>query len=280
MSNVFKYRVGKKWYSFDKSILEPEDLRVFELADWTDKLKIITIYQDLKPKEDDTVVILKTKTERATKDKRAAEYRKKKTELEQKLREATEKAPSSEEPTQEQANLIKQLNNLDVEYADVVNIQTAETVNIAKANQVILNDVNELIKQTNNTLKKLEPNLNSEDFKTINENVKKLLDAKSNTQLNDTITAIQNALEDITHNSLTTTVKEGVDTMSSLIEELKATLNEVPENKIFDKLIDMGVFGDFNKNDVSKMKIYATILNLINKNNITDDDLNLLVEYP
>lgn len=278
MSDIYKYRVGKKWYSFDKSILEPEDLRVFNLADWKDKLKIITIYQELKPSDNDDVVILKTKTEKPNKDKRAAEYRTKKQKLESELTEQNKNNTPEGEANRER--LIKELKQLDIEYADIVNIQNAETVNIARANQVILKDVNELIKETNDKLKELKPSLTSVDFEIINGLIENLLEANNNTTLNDTITAIKNALEDITKNSLNATVKEGVDTMSSLIDELKITLNEVPDNDTFNKVIETGIFGKFNKNTVSKMKKYAIVLTLINKHNITDDDLKLLSEYP
>lgn len=278
MSDIYKYRVGKKWYSFDKSILEPEDLRVFNLADWKDKLKIITIYQELKPSDNDDVVILKSKTEKPNKDKRAAEYRAKKQKLESELTEQNKN--NTPEGKANRERLIKELQQLDIEYADVVNIQNAETVNIAKANQVILKDVNELIRETNDKLKELKPSLTSVDFEIINGLIENLLEANNNTTLNDTITAIKNALEDITKNSLNATVKDGVDTMSLLIDELKETLNEVPDNDTFNKVIETGVFGKFNKNTVSKMKKYAIVLTLINKHNITDDDLKLLSEYP
>lgn len=275
MSDIYKYRVGKKWYSFDKSILEPEDLRVFNLADWKDKLKIITIYQELKPSDNDDVVILKSKTEKPTKDKRAAEYRAKKQKLESELTDANEKNDGVK-----QQRLVKELQQLDIEYADIVNIQNAETVNIAKANQVILKDVNELIKETNDTLKELKPNLNALDFKTINDLVEKLLDASNKQQLDETITQIKNTLTQLNKSSLIPEVNKGVRIMTDTMEQLKGTIADIKESETVNKLLELGLIKDIDVENQSYLKTLSMILSKIDKLNISEDDLSTLSRYP
>lgn len=275
MSNIYKYRVGKKWYTFDKSILEPQDVRVFDLANWNDKLKIITIYQDLKPHDNDDVIILKTKKENPNKDKRAAEYRAKKQKLEKDLVEANR--TNNEE---QQARLIKQLNELDIEYADIINIQNAETVNIAKANQVILKDVNELIKQTNDTLDQLKTSLTEADFNTINDNIEELLEANNKTQINDNITAINDKLEELNNTTLIPTVKKGVEIMLSTMKNLKKAMEGIEESETINKLIEYGFFKDITQEDEPYLNVMVNVLAQIRKSDISQDDLTTLAEYP
>ena len=278
MSDIYKYRVGSKWYSFDKSILEPEDLRVFNLADWKDKLKIITIYQELKPSDNDDVVILKTKTEKATKDKRASEYRAKRQKLEQELTKANK--TNDEQGIAEQQRLVKELQQLDVEYADIVNIQSAETVNIAKANQVILKDVNELIKQTDKTLSELKTSLTSEDFKQLNKNFAEILTAQTKTQLEETIGAITNELEELSRKTLVPNVQRGVETMTEAMKNLKETVSSIQESETVVNLIDLGLLGDIDTKDRSYIKLVGDVLSRLKKVKISSDDLLMLSKYP
>lgn len=275
MSDIYKYRVGKKWYSFDKSILEPEDLRVFNLADWKDKLKIITIYQELKPSDNDDVVILKSKTEKPNKDKRAAEYRAKKQKLESELTDA-----NKQNDEVKQQRLVKELQQLDIEYADIVNIQNAETVNIAKANQVILKDVNELIKETNDTLKELKPNLNALDFEKINNLVGELLDATNKQQLDETITQIKNTLTQLNKSSLIPEVNKGVKIMTDTMEQLKDTIKYIKESETVKKLIDIGLLKGINVENQSYINTLSLILGRIDNLGISEEDLSTLSSYP
>lgn len=286
MSDIYKYRVGKKWYSFDKSILEPEDLRVFNLADWKDKLKIITIYQELKPSDNDDVVILKTKTEKPNKDKRAAEYRAKKQKLESELTNANKRSVEGETDQQrlegeaEQQRLVKELKQLDIEYADIVNIQNADTVNIAKANQVILKDVNELIKETNDTLKELKPNLNTLDFEIINGLIENLLEATNKQQLDETITQIKNTLTQLNKSSLIPEVNKGVKIMTDTMEQLKDTIKYIKESETVKKLIDIGLLKGINVENQSYINTLSLILGRIENLGISEDDLSTLSSYP
>lgn len=279
MSNIYKYRVDKKWYTFDKSILDPQDVRVFDLANWSDKLKIITIYQDLKTHDDDDVIILKTKKENPNKDKRAAEYRAKRQKLESDLVEANKRAQPGEELNEEQARLIKQLNDLDIQYADVVNIQNAETVNITKANQVILNNVDELIKQTNTKLDQLRTSLTPEDFNTIKTDIKALLNAKTENQMDDSVAAIQNTLEKFTNTTLMPAVQNSVNTMLSTVNKLREALNDVAEMEIVKQLIEYGFFNDIEKDD-SYLTVMSKAMSQMNDSNISQEDLTTLSEYP
>ncbi len=274
-ADLYKYRVGKKWFTFDKNILEPEDLRVFNLANWSDKLKIITIYNDLKPIENDDVVILKTKTEKANKDKRAQEYREKKQRLNQQLTAANETNNEAE-----QQKILKQLQQLDIDYADVVSIQTAETVNIARANQVILNDVNELVKQTSETLDQLKTSLTTEDFKQLNNLVKKLLDTSNKQQLEDTITQIKNTLTNLNDASLIPAVNKGVKIMTDTMEQLKDTIDDIKESETVNKLLELGLLNDIDEEKQPYLKTLSMILSKIEKLNISEDDLSILSRYP
>lgn len=275
MSNIYKYRVGKKWYTFDKSILDPQDVRVFDLANWSDKLKIITIYQDLKPHDDDDVIILKTKKENPNKDKRAAEYRAKRQKLESDLVEANRTNNEGE-----QARLIKQLNDLDIQYADIINIQNTETVNIAKANQVILNNVDELIKQTNTKLDQLRTSLTQADFNTIKNNIEALLEANNKIQIDDSITAINDKLEELTHSTLIPSVQNGVNTILSTINKLKESLDNIEEMETVNKLIEYGFFGEIKPEQTPYLEIMSMVLSQLDKSGISQEDLTTLSDYP
>lgn len=247
--NVFKYKVGKKWYTFDKSILEPEDLQIFDRADWTDKLKIITIYKDLKETEDDTVNVLSFKKENANKDKRKTEYTAKRDKLINNIQELNKK--QNPEAQKEIEKLQKELKDLEIEYADVVNINTANTLNVSSVNTLNLNNIDKIktaIQDTEQKFNDVKNLLSSDDinkFKTLFDNLK-----------NSNIEEIKNIIKDIKPNRLPDDlaidieyIKNTIDALTTSTEETKKQLKELSEavnSKQINELIDLTT--DFKEN--------------------------------
>lgn len=275
--NIYRYRVGKKWLSFDKSRLEPEDLRIFELADWKDKLNIITIYNDLKPVAEDSVIVLKSKKENANKDKRATEYRKRRDELNNKITDINEKHPTTEVErekfNQEVEQLQKQLKDLDIEYADIVNIQNAENVNIGTTQTLTLKNVKTVIDNTNKKVKELEKNLSAQDIQTIKDNLSEILNSKSKEELKQTIDAIHNNLSEISKNTVSEVVQKNINSLTTQIDELKKSMNAVKQNALLDFIIEINK--NINKDSAIVSK-YTTANQFASEYDITEADMNTI----
>lgn len=229
---IYKYKVGKKWFTFDKSLLQPEDLQIFDKADWTDKLKIITIYKDLKENEDDTINVLSFKKENANKDKRKIEYANKKEKLMNNIKELNKQ--STPESQKEIEKLQKELKDLEIEYADVVNINTANTLNVSNVNTLNLNNIDKIktsIQETEKKFEEVKNLLSDEDinkFKSLFENLKS--DWSRDAVASSNIEEIKNIIKDIKPSELPEELKQDIKIIKQLIETLTETSDKNYKN--------------------------------------------------
>lgn len=220
---VYKYKVGKKWFTFDKSVLQPEDLQIFDKADWTDKLKIITIYNDLKETDDDTVNVLSFKKENANKDKRKMEYNAKREKLMNNIKELNESDSLKSE--KEIKKLQKELNDLDIEYADVVNINTANTLNVSNVNTLNLRNIDKIKSSVEETEKKFEEVknlLSADDIQNIS---KVINDIKSS---ND-VGALKDAIKGLKKEDLPEELIKSFDDINTKIENLSTEIGSLKD---------------------------------------------------
>lgn len=266
MSNsmIYKYKVGKKWFTFDKSLLQPEDLQIFDKADWTDKLKIITIYKDLKENEDDTINVLSFKKENANKDKRKIEYANKKEKLMNNIKELNAKE-QTKKTTDEIEKLQKELKDLEIEYADVINVHTANTLNVSNVNTLNLNNIDKIktsIQETEKKFEEVKNLLSDEDinkFKTLFENLKET-----------NIEEIKNIIKDIKPNELPEelkqdikNIKEQIAKLGNDVSDLSTFIKEKKLNSIIDTLKNV------NPNDISD-ELYEEIENGFNLSEVME----------
>lgn len=230
---IYKYKVGRKWFSFDKSLLQPEDLQIFDKADWTDKLKIITIYKDLKENEDDTINVLSFKKENANKDKRKLEYTNKKEKLMNNIKELNAKE-QTKKTIDEIEKLQKELKDLEIEYADIVDINTANTLNVANVNTLNLNNIEKIktsIQETEQKFNDVKNLLSAEDinkFKLLFENLKS--DWSRDAVASSNIEEIKTIIKDIKPSELPEELKEDIENIKQQIEKLIDTSNKHYKN--------------------------------------------------
>ena len=289
--NLYKYRVGNSWFTFDKSVLAPEDLRVFELANWRDKLKIITIYKDLKAADDDDVVVLRTKTEAADKDVRRRQYTEQKAALENEIGKINEwydkaiAAATSDENIQAINNSYEEklrtinnkLSSLDTSFADVVMVKRIDALDAKKSNRLMLKNVKDILEGADKTLNELKTTLKKGDFEIIENIFKTALQSETKGQLTENINLINNAIEDIKKsNSNEYNILEKLQTFGNTLHSLKSTI--ATSNEYIDFIIDKIMDDDFKtKPFIQQVSIVS---NLIDEAGVDYEDIKNIWNYP
>lgn len=288
---IYKYKVGKKWFTFDKSLLQPEDLQIFDKADWTDKLKIITIYKDLKENEDDTVNVLSFKKENANKDKRRIEYANKKEKLMNNIKELNKKE-QTKQTTDEIEKLQKELKDLEIEYADVVNINTANTLNVSNVNTLNLNNIEKIktsIKETEKKFEEVKNLLSAEDINKIKQIFENL---KSSNDVEEFKKVISELKTDLLRN-LPKELAVDFENLENKIDSLTTSTNEqfeelknAIESRKLNKLIELTKEFKDNAQNISK-EIYDNLDKLFNFNELyqiykdfNDDKIEIYYNIP
>lgn len=231
MSNLYKYKIGKNWFSFDKLLLEPQDVELFDRANWADKLKIIDIYKNLKPAENTDVVILSKKKEKDQNDKLKKEYKEKKEKLfleKIKLNEMKKKTNDVKEIKtidDEITKIDKKIKELEIEYADVVKIgsnnrltvETVENLNLKNIKQV-KEDLEELKKIEEEQIKKIIASLTAETENKIDastfEQIVNAINELSNGQ-KDEAKKIMNEIKDVKD----TQIEQQIKYLQKIIEK-------------------------------------------------------------
>lgn len=289
--NLYKYRVGNSWFTFDKSVLAPEDLRVFELANWRDKLKIITIYKDLKQTDDDDVVILRTKTEDSTKDVRRRQYNEQKEALEKELNNINEwydksiKSASTDATRQSIVNTyeekIRDINNklssLDSSFADVIMVKRIDALDSKKSNRLMLKNVKDILEGADKTLNELKTTLKAGDFKMIESIFKDTLQAETKGQLSENIDLINNAIKDIRNsNTLENNIVEKLHSLENSMGAFKTTL--AASNEYIDFVINKIMDTDFKTRPF--IQKVAIVSNLIDEAGVDYKDIKTIWDYP
>lgn len=272
MSNLYKYRVNKKWYTFDKSILDPQDVMIFDKADWSDKLKIIKIYEDLHSVEGDDVQILSTKKIDDKKDKRRREYERKKEEINRKITEANE--TNSIEATEK---AIKELEALKVEYADIVEVNSANTVNIAKAQDVNIKNINKLVLDAQTQLKDIKQNLTNADFENIRNSLNEIINSKSSEEIKEIIEGLKTEVKDLQENSLK---PEILKMFNEKIDDIDKKLNDIDKNEMYDYIINNKLTVAPLPDDMSLIKKYYIINGELEGTGFNNNDYNIIKDYP
>lgn len=276
---MFKYRSNGKWYTFDKSLLDPQDTAIFDKMSYPDKLKLITIYTQLKPKENDDVVILKTRKEDSKKDVRRAEYLKKKEKIEEDITKATNETDKNKADAM-LAKAQEDLKKLNIEYADVVGITTANEVNVAKANKVVLQDVKQLITQVNDGVNALKSDISEDSFTQLKNTIKQLIDAKTASDTKEIIEQMAATLDELKASDRTQSTKDTADAVKASVEELKNMLEVDPENKTLEDFVNW--LGTFTKGDQEQAYIlrHSQALALMGEYGITLADTKRVATYP
>lgn len=272
MSNLYKYRVNKKWYTFDKSILDPQDVMIFDKADWSDKLKIIKIYEDLHSVEGDDVQILSTKKIDDKKDKRRREYERKKEAINKKITEANE---TNNIDLSEKA--IKELEALKVEYADIVEVNSANTVNIAKAQDVNIKNINKLVLDAQTQLKDIKQNLTNADFENIRNSLNEIINSKSSEEIKEIIEGLKTEVKDLQENSLK---PEMLKMFNEKIDDINEKLNDINRNEFYDTIINKKLTRKEIGDNMPLIKRYALITDELDKSGLTLGDFNFVKDYP
>lgn len=272
MNNLYKYRVNKKWYTFDKSILDPQDVMIFEKADWSDKLKIIKIYEDLHSVEGDDIQILSTKKIDDKKDKRRREYERKKEAINKKITEANE---TNNIEAAEKA--IKELEELKIEYADIVEINSANTVNIAKAQDVNIKNINKLVLDAQTQLKDIKQNLTNADFENIKNSLNEIINSKSSEEIKEIIKGLKTEVKDIQENSLK---PEMLKMFNEKIDDINEKLNDINRNEFYDTIINNKLTRKEIGDNMPLIKKYTLITDEIDKSGISLNDFNFVKDYP
>lgn len=272
MSNLYKYRLNKKWYTFDKDILDPQDVMIFDKANWSDKLKIIKIYEDLHSVEGDDVQILSTKKIDDKKDKRRREYERKKEEINRKITEANE---TNNIEAAEKA--IKELETLKVEYADVIEVNSANTVNIAKAQDVNIKNINKLVLDAQTQLKDIKQNLTNADFENIRNSLNEIINSKSSEEIKEIIEGLKTEVKDIQENSLK---PEMLKMFNEKIDDINEKLNDINRNEFYDTIINKKLTRKEIGDNMPLIKRYALITDEIDKSGLSLSDFNFVKDYP
>lgn len=272
MSNLYKYRVNKKWYTFDKSILDPQDVMIFDKADWSDKLKIIKIYEDLHSVEGDDVQILSTKKIDDKKDKRRREYERKKEAINKKITEANE---TNNIEAAEKA--IKELETLKVEYADIVEVNSANTVNIAKAQDVNIKNINKLVLDAQTQLKDIKQNLTNADFENIRNSLNEIINSKSSEEIKEIIEGLKTEVKDLQENSLK---PEILKMFNEKIDDIDKKLNDIDKNEMYDYIINNKLTVAPLPDDMSLIKKYYIINGELDTSGFNNNDYNIIKDYP
>lgn len=288
--NLYKYRVGNSWFTFDKSVLAPEDLRVFELANWRDKLKIITIYKDLKAADDNDVIILRTKTEVADKDVRRRQYTEQKAALENeigKINEWYDKAiASAVSDVNKQAinnsyeeklrTINNKLSSLDTSYADVIMVKRIDALDAKKSNRLILKNVKEILEGADKTLNELKTTLKEGDYKIIESIFKDTLQAETKGQLSDNIDTIINTINTIKENTNTPNAEDKLKSLQQLVDELKNTLSA--SNDYIDFIMNYLMPEEFKtKPFITKISVVSS---LMDEAGVKNEDIETIWNYP
>lgn len=272
MSNLYKYRVNNKWYTFDKSILDPQDVMIFDKANWSDKLKIIKIYEDLHSVEGDDVQILSTKKIDDKKDKRRREYERKKEAINKKITEANE---TNNIEAAEKA--IKELETLKVEYADIVEVNSANTVNIAKAQDVNIKNINKLVLDAQTQLKDIKQNLTNADFENIKKSLNEIINSKSSEEIKEIIEGLKSEVKDLQENSLK---PEMLKMFNEKIDDINEKLNDINRNEFYDTIINNKLTRKEIGDNMPLIKRYALITDEIDKSGLSLNDFNFVKDYP
>lgn len=272
MSNLYKYRVNKKWYTFDKRILDPQDVMIFDKADWSDKLKIIKIYEDLHSVEGDDVQILSTKKIDDKKDKRRREYERKKEAINKKITEANE---TNNIEAAEKA--IKELEALKVEYADIVEVNSANTVNIAKAQDVNIKNINKLVLDAQTQLKDIKQNLTNADFENIRNSLNEIINSKSSEEIKEIIEGLKSEVKDLQENSLK---PEILKMFNEKIDDIDKKLNDIDKNEMYDYIINNKLTVAPLPDDMSLIKKYYIINGELDTSGFNNNDYNIIKDYP
>lgn len=279
MSNIYRYKSNGKFYSFNKDLLDAQDAAIFDKMSYVDKLKLITIYTQLKPKENDDTIILKTKKEDPKKDVRRAEYLKKKQAIEEAITAATN------ETDEKKANTMltkaqEDLKKLNIEYADIVGITSANEVNISKAQKVVLQDVKELITNVNEGVNTLKADLSKETITELKDNIAKIINAQNDEKLNDVIDKMSQQLKDIQESTSTSQTQAIARTIEKQVNEIKSLLRLDGENSILNDFMKWltTVFPDTSKKPIL-LKIDHAV-KIMDKYNISTDDLRTILQYP
>lgn len=271
MNNLYKYRVNKKWYTFDKSILDPQDVMIFEKADWSDKLKIIKIYEDLHSVEGDDVQILSTKKIDDKKDKRRREYERKKEAINNKITEA-----NKINNTEAAEKAIKELEELKIEYADIVEINSANIVNIAKAQDVNIKNINKLVLDAQTQLKDIKQNLTEADFENIKNSLNEIINSKSSEEIKEIIEGLKTEVKDIQENSLK---PDMLNAFYKTIDKMINNLYDIKDHKFYDDIIENNLTKIEFGNDMPLIKKYNLVSEKIIESGITLADFNFIKEY-
>lgn len=276
---MFKYRSNGKWYTFDKSLLEAADAAIFDKMSYPDKLKLITIYTQLKPKENDDVVILKTRKEDSKKDVRRAEYLKKKEKIEADITKATKETDKNKADAM-LAKAQEDLKNLNVEYADVVGITTANEVNVAKANKVVLQDVKQLITSVNEDVNALKGSLSKDTIDELKNNIAELLSAKDAANTKEIIEQMSQTLADLKASDYSQATNELANRVNDSINELKKLLEFDPNNKVLDAFIGWISRFKLDTQDQAYILRNSAAITDMGRYKITLNDAELVVSHP
>lgn len=262
MNDVYRYRIGSKWYSFDKNLLDPQDVQLFERATWQDKLNIIKIYKDLKSVEDSTSAILSTKKEDPNKDKRRAEYNEKRKKINDKITEANKK--NDETAT---AEALEELKNLEIEYADIVKISKANTVNMYKVNNLKIKNIEKLASNSSKAINELNNVLSDTDLNKI----KDLLNASNLAHARD-LANVTKKLLNVQYDQLN---KQQIEIIEAL-KEFKDMIDEVDTTEAYDWMMKVIKFPD----STSILIKFVEITKMLDKTNITIEDIKTLMKLP
>lgn len=284
--NLYKYRIGNSWYTFDKTVLEPEDLRVFELADWKDKLKIITIYKDLKEHDDDDVVILKTKTESPKKDARRRNYLEQKVALEKEIGQLNElqnqelKNATSEEEIdkinkryESQINAInKKLDSLDSSFSDVITVKRIDAPDLTKTNKILTSAKN-AVEEAKKIVKDLGTSLQQNDYNKIENKINKVINSTTQKEFFDNTKDVKVVVKDLEKKATQQSQKQQLNELNKTIKDFEKIASDEQTNFIIEKVNNDQLASEtfLDKYDEVKQDIPVDVL--------TDEEIKTLNKY-
>lgn len=269
-NHIYRYKANNRWHEFDKSILSPADLVLFDKANWADKLKIITVYNELQPATKVNTVQLKTKKEDARKDIRRSNYDKRKQAINTLIDKAALKLDTMAEDDENRQieedkikGYMKQLDNLAVEYADVVDIKSVNDMNITNAQNIrisnaanVVTEMQDKINSVEKSINKLSNALTPDDIANIKESIDEILRRRhaDSEDDRDELKDLKEAIDELKQ-TVNQSVRNTLISLLDQVEQLVALKETKPE--IVDMIKALSGSEDITKAAVNVLKDYA-----------------------
>lgn len=287
-NHIYRYKANNRWHEFDKSILSPADLVLFDKANWADKLKIITVYNELQPATKVNTVQLKTKKEDARKDIRRSNYDKRKQAINTLIDKAALKLDTMAEDDENRQieedkikGYMKQLDNLAVEYADVVDIKSVNDMNITTAQNIrvtnaanVVTEMQDKLNSVEKSINKLSNALTPDDLADIKESIAEILKTRDNSEniadIKENVDKLMQVRDDRDDTA------EELEKLREKIEELKQSVNQSARNTLTSLLERVEQLVALKE---TKPEIVNMIKALSGNEDITKAAVNVLKDY-